>query len=141
MILLTRIGVDTAYATHVMPSMLILGFGLGCTFVPLGNIALVGVDEHDAGAASAVVNASQQVGGSLGTALLNTVAITAATSYFTDHATAGDPQGTQLEAMVHGYVTAFWWGSALLVAAAVIVAVFIKASKDDVPEEGAVHMG
>ena len=53
--------------------------------MPLGNIALVGVDEHDAGAASAVVNASQQVGGSLGTALLNTVAITAATSYFTDH--------------------------------------------------------
>ncbi|MEV4511994.1 MFS transporter [Dactylosporangium sp. NPDC049525] len=143
MILLTRIGVDTSYATHVLPSMLILGFGLGCTFVPLGNIALVGVDEHDAGAASAVVNASQQVGGSLGTALLNTVAITAATSYFTDHPpTAPDKaQATQLESMVHGYVTAFWWGSALLVVAAVIVIVFIKAGKDDVPAEGAVHMG
>ncbi|MEV4137666.1 hypothetical protein AB0J72_36525 [Dactylosporangium sp. NPDC049742] len=89
-----------------------------------------------------VVNvALPQVGGSLGTALLNTVAITAATSYFTDHAPAGNPQGTQLEAMVHGYVTAFWWGSALLVAAAVIVAVFIKAGKDDIPAEGAVHMG
>jgi EmrB/QacA subfamily drug resistance transporter len=141
MILLTRIGVDTSYATHVLPSMLILGFGLGCTFVPLGNIALVGVDEHDAGAASAVVNASQQVGGSLGTALLNTVAITAATSYFKDHAQSPNPQATQLESMVHGYVTAFWWGSALLVVAAVIVIVFVKAGKDDVPAEGAVHMG
>ena len=53
--------------------------------MPLANLALVGVAEHDAGAASAMVNATQQVGGSLGTALLNTIAITAATSYFKDH--------------------------------------------------------
>ncbi|MDG6109321.1 MFS transporter [Dactylosporangium aurantiacum] len=141
MILLTRIGVDTSYATHVLPAMLILGFGLGCTFVPLGNIALVGVDEHDAGAASAVVNASQQVGGSLGTALLNTVAITAATSYFTDHqARAADPR-LRLESMVDGYVTAFWWGSVLLAVAAVVVILLVRAGKDDVPAEGAVHLG
>jgi len=146
MILLTRIGVDTGYWSHVAPAMVILGFGLGCTFVPLGNIALVGVDPHDAGAASAVVNASQQVGGSLGTALLNTVAITAASSYFAAHPPAGrDPGAAKAalgESMVHGYVTAFWWGSALLVVAAVVVIVFIKASKSDVPAEGAaVHIG
>src|SRR4029077_9861639 len=64
MLLLTRIGVDTGYASHVLPGLLLLGFGLGFLFVPLGNVALVGVDPHDAGAASAVVNASQQVGGS-----------------------------------------------------------------------------
>ncbi|MGI5244286.1 MFS transporter [Dactylosporangium sp. CA-139066] len=146
MILMTRIGVDTSYATTVLPALLILGFGLGCTFVPLGNIALVGVDEHDAGAASAVVNASQQVGGSLGTALLNTVAITAATAYGRDHLPrTPDPKAMDLlraESMVHGYVTAFWWGSALLAVAAVVVFVFVRASKRDVPADGAaVHMG
>ncbi|GAA2353808.1 DHA2 family efflux MFS transporter permease subunit [Dactylosporangium salmoneum] len=147
MILLTRIGVDTAYSTTVLPSLLILGFGLGCTFVPLGNIALIGVDEHDAGAASAVVNASQQVGGSLGTALLNTVAITAATAYGRDHlprTPSSDAMNLlKAQSMVHGYVTAFWWGSALLVVAAIVVIIFIRASKKDLPAEGgaAVHVG
>jgi EmrB/QacA subfamily drug resistance transporter len=133
MLILTRIGVDTSYLTHVFPAEVILGVGLGCTFVPLGNIALVGVSEHDAGAASAVVNASQQVGGSLGTALLNTVAISAASAYLPKHAAVDGPLAG-VHAQVTGYVHAFAWGSGLLVLAAVVVLVFIRAGRPDVPD-------
>ena len=81
MLWLAQIGVQTSYWTHVLPPMFVMGAGLGLVFVPLGNVALVGVGDHDAGAASAVVNASQQVGASLGTALLNTIATTATAGY------------------------------------------------------------
>src|SRR3712207_9534187 len=57
------------------PGQLLLGLGLGFTFVPLANLALVGAGEHDAGAASAMLNATQQVGASVGTALLATLSV------------------------------------------------------------------
>jgi EmrB/QacA subfamily drug resistance transporter len=140
MLLLTRIGVDTAFASHVLPGLLLLGFGLGFLFVPLGNVALVGVDPHDAGAASAVVNASQQVGGSLGVALLNTIAISAGTAYLEAHPPT-DAVG-QAKGLVHGFQVGFGWGAALLFVGAVIVAVFIRARRDELNSEGgAVHIG
>ena len=55
--------------------------GMALVFIPLTSTSLHGVSNHDTGVASAMINTSQQVGGSLGTALLNTVAATAATSY------------------------------------------------------------
>ena len=74
MLWLTQIGVDTAYVTHVLPSEIIMSIGMGFVFVPLASTALIGVGNHDAGVASALVNTTQQIGGSLGTALLNTIA-------------------------------------------------------------------
>ena len=74
MILLTRVGVDTAYASHVLPSLLVMGVGLGLVFAPAMATATAGVARADAGVASAMVNTSQQVGGSIGTALLSTLA-------------------------------------------------------------------
>ena len=74
MLWLTQIGVDTAYVTHVLPSEIIMSVGMGFVFVPLSSTALIGVGNHDAGVASALVNTTQQIGGSLGTALLNTIA-------------------------------------------------------------------
>jgi Na+/melibiose symporter-like transporter len=135
MVYLTQIGVDTSYVTHVLLAEIILGVGLGCTFVPLGNIALVGVSEHDAGAASAVVNASQQVGGSLGTALLNTVAISAASAYLPKHAAIDGPLAA-VHAQVSSYVHAYAWGSGLLILAAIVVLVFIDARTSDLPTDG-----
>jgi EmrB/QacA subfamily drug resistance transporter len=129
MLALTRIGVHTSYATHVLPAEVILGLGLGLTFVPLANVALVGVPDHDAGAASATLNATQQVGGSLGIALLNTIYTTAVAAYIAGNGVSG-PDGT-LPALVHGYATAFAWGAGLLGMSAVVIAVMLRVHKED----------
>ncbi|MEV0273890.1 MFS transporter [Hamadaea sp. NPDC050747] len=136
---LTQIGVDTAYVSHVLPAQILLGLGLGAIFVPLSSLALIGVAEHDAGAASATLNATQQVGASLGTALLNTLFVSAVTAYLTDHA-AGvvlRPQQTQAEAAVHGYTVAFLWAAIILGVATVVMATVVKAHKSDLPVHGA----
>ena len=77
---LTSIGVDTAYATHVLPGILLMGAGMGLVFSAAMATATFGVDPSDAGVASAMVNTMQQVGGSIGTALLSTLAASAVTA-------------------------------------------------------------
>jgi hypothetical protein len=104
MVLLTRIGVDTAYATHVLPSLVLIGVGFGMTVAPSFAIATA-VSPQDSGVASGMVNVSQQIGGSIGTALLSTLAASAATSFVTDRGPAPD---VLRQAAVHGYTTAFW---------------------------------
>jgi EmrB/QacA subfamily drug resistance transporter len=142
--LMSLLGVDTNFWQVPFPAELLLGLGLGFTFVPLSNLALVGVGVHDAGAASAVLNATQQVGASIGTALLATLSVGAITNYFTDAVTHGnnpaDPT-VGLEAQVAGYTTAFTWASVLLVLGALVAAVLIKATKEDLPDEAVVHAG
>ena len=111
----TQIGVHTSFAAHVLPAEILTSFGLGFAFVSFSSTALVGVGDHDAGVASALVNATQQVGGALGTALLNTVAATATASYLTiHHGPAFVPAGA-----VHGYATGFVYSAAILAAAGV----------------------
>ena len=81
MLLLTQIDADTSYWTHVLPAEILMSVGLAGVFIPASSTALVGVGHHDAGVASAVLNTSQQIGGSLGTALLNTLFAGAVTGY------------------------------------------------------------
>ena len=69
---LTQLSADSSYLTHIVPSELLISLGMGQVFVPLSSTALLGVPNHDAGVASALVNTMQQVGGSLGIAFLNT---------------------------------------------------------------------
>ncbi|MFC4021545.1 DHA2 family efflux MFS transporter permease subunit [Micromonospora sp. GCM10011542] len=138
MLVLTQIDVDTSFLTHLLPAQVILGMGLGFTFVPLSSLALVGVPEHDAGAASATLNATQQIGGSLGTALLNTFYTSAVAAYLTSR--VPDP-ATQVQALVHGYRVAFAWGAALILLAGLATLVLVKVRKEDVPAGNAVHMG
>ncbi len=88
MYLLTNIGVDTSYVSHVMPALLLLGAGLGLVFAPGFSLATLGVRAEDSGVASAMVNTAQQVGGSVGTALLNTIAASAGAAWATAHAAA-----------------------------------------------------
>jgi EmrB/QacA subfamily drug resistance transporter len=109
MALLTRIGVDTAYATHVLPSLILIGVGFGLTVAPSFAIATA-VPAHDTGVASGMVNTSQQIGGSIGTALLSTLAATAATHFITDRGPAPE---VFRQAAVHGYSTAFWWAAGI----------------------------
>jgi EmrB/QacA subfamily drug resistance transporter len=134
---LTQIGIDTSYWTHVLPAQILLGLGLGSIFVPLSSLALLGVGDHDAGAASATLNATQQVGGSLGTALLNTFFVSAVTAYLTEHAATVLQPRLQAEAAVRGYTVAFFWAAVLLAIAMVIMAVVVKARRSDLPVQGA----
>jgi EmrB/QacA subfamily drug resistance transporter len=133
LLLLTQIGVHTRFVTHVLPAELLLGLGLGFIFVPLSNLALVGVPDHDAGAASATLNATQQVGGSLGTALFNTFFTTALAAYMVDHMRPGVNQSEVVaEAQVHGYTVAFFWAAVCLAIATVIMAWLVTARKSDI---------
>jgi EmrB/QacA subfamily drug resistance transporter len=136
MIMLRFIAVDTSFWTHLMPAQVLLGLGLGFTFVPLSSLALVGVPDHDAGAASAALNATQQVGASLGTALLNTIATSAITAYLIGH--VPPTQQTPLLAQVNGYSHAFTWAAVMILLSAVISATFIKVHKEDLPTGDAV---
>ena len=85
MFLLTRLGVDSTYAADILPALLPLGLGMGLIFAPSMSAATAGVATSDAGVASAMVNTTQQVGGAVGTALLNTLFAAAITNYVATH--------------------------------------------------------
>src|SRR4029079_10184237 len=69
---LSTISADSSYAGHLLPSLLVMAFGIGCIFVPLTTVAVAGVAPHEAGLASALLNVGQQVGGSIGLSVLTT---------------------------------------------------------------------
>ncbi|CAM5541192.1 Transmembrane efflux protein OS=Streptomyces griseus OX=1911 GN=qacA_11 PE=4 SV=1 [Streptomyces griseus subsp. griseus] len=97
MLLLTQLDLNTSYAAVILPGMLLLGLGMGTAFMPAMSLATHGIEPRDAGVASAMVNTSQQVGGAIGTALLNTIAASATTAYVADHAArATDPRLLEL---------------------------------------------
>ena len=131
---LTQISTTTSYLSHVLPAEILMSVGLAAVFIPAASTALVGVGSHDAGVASALLNTTQQVGGSLGTALLNTLYASAVTGYLTANATSPqDIPRLQFNAFVHGYHVAFFWGAVLLLAGLITTTVFINARKDDIP--------
>ena len=106
MFLFTRLTPSSSYASNVLPGLLVLGVGMGCIFAPAFSTATLGVEGSEAGVASAMVNTSQQVGGSVGTSLLSTIFASAVASYTVSHLhTAGLADA----AAVHGYTTAFRW--------------------------------
>ena len=129
---LTRIGVHSSYTADVLPALLLTSAGLGFVMSPSMNTGTAGVAPSDAGMASAVVNTGQQVGGSIGTSLLNTVAASAAASYLAAHlsrrtAAAGRPAATLTQlAQVHSYTTAFWWAAGIFAAGSVLAALLFR---------------
>ncbi|MFJ6216028.1 MFS transporter [Streptomyces sp. NPDC092296] len=126
MLILTQLKVDSSYAGLVLPAQILLGLGMGTAFMPAMSLATHGVQPRDAGVASAMVNTSQQVGGSIGTALLNTVAASATTSWLVAH--GGNPKLVN-EAAVHGYATAIWWAVGILAAAATLALTMINTGR------------
>jgi MFS family permease len=122
MFLFTRLTPGSSYAADVLPGMLVLGVGMGCIFAPTFSTATLGVEGSEAGVASAMVNTSQQVGGSVGTSLLSTIFASAVTSYATDHPHTA---GLANAAAVHGYTTAFWWGVGILALAFLLATVIL----------------
>jgi len=126
MVWLTRIGVHTGYPATVLGPLLVSGAGIGISMPPSMNAGTYGVAPNDAGVASASLNVGQQLGGSVGTALLNTIATSAAAAYATSHltpalsASATARVALQAAAAVHGYTTGFWWTAAFFAGGAII---------------------
>jgi EmrB/QacA subfamily drug resistance transporter len=121
--LLARVGVNADYPGQVLPSLIILGLGLGLIFATSTSIATQGVATADTGVASALVSTSQQVGGSIGVAVLNTLGTTAGERYFHSHAPTAL---TLAQATVHGYTTVFWCAAAIFVFGAVITGALLR---------------
>ncbi len=139
MLYLTRLGVHSTYATSILPSLLVMGMGFGLIFAPAMATATLGVGESDSGVASAMVNANQQVGGSVGVALLSTVASSAASGFVG----AAHPTAQLLAAAtVHGYTTAFAWSAGMFAFGALAAAVMFRARRgatEDLPETATVQ--
>jgi hypothetical protein len=127
MFLLTGLTDHSSYTSEVMPATMVAGLGMGMIFASAMSLATLGVAADDAGVGSAAVNTAQQVGGSIGTALLNTIAATAATSYVASHVTASGVSATVLrQAAVHSYVVAFWWSAAIFAGGALVSALLLR---------------
>jgi len=129
MLWLTQIGVDTSYVLHVLPAEIAMSLGLGFAFVPLSSTALLGAGDHDAGVASALLNASQQIGGSLGTAVLNTIFATAVAGYLTVH---GVGKGSTTQATIHGYTVGFFVAAGAIFTASIVSLLLIKAKRSEI---------
>ena len=115
--LFAQLGLHSSYAANLLPGQILAGTGLGLVFAPATDFAIRGVKPGDAGVASGLVNATNQVGGSLGLALLSTLAATA-----TAHYLAGKQPSPSVmaHAAVHGYTTGFWWAAGFFAAGALI---------------------
>jgi predicted MFS family arabinose efflux permease len=109
MVLFTRLTPNSDYWGHVLPGLVVTGLGLGLILAPAIASATAEIEPRDAGAASAMVNTTQQIGASFGTALLNTIAVTVTTRALS-HA-KGTLALAQRDATVHGYSVAFWWSA------------------------------
>ena len=145
MLLLTQLEPTSAYVSDILPALMVLSLGMGLVFVPISATALFGVSNHDAGVASAVLNTAQQIGGALGTAFLNTIAVTATANYFVDNMIdPADPAnaGAMPVALTEGFTTAFTWSAGFMILGALIWVFMINANKDTLGANDApVHVG
>ncbi len=121
-LLAEELGLRTSYPGQILPALLLVGAGLGVVFGCALNTATYGTGAADAGVAAALVNTNQQVGGSIGTALLNTLAASALTSYVLAH---GRGPLVLAQAAVHSYIVGFWVSAAILAGSAVVCALVL----------------
>jgi EmrB/QacA subfamily drug resistance transporter len=117
MAILSQLRADSDYLTLLLPAEVLLGLGIAGVMVPAASLATGRVDPRDAGIASATLNSAQQIGASLGTAVLNTMAASVTAAYLAANASA-----PRADALVHGYAAAATWGALLLMAGAAIAA-------------------
>jgi EmrB/QacA subfamily drug resistance transporter len=122
--LLTQLTPDSSYASHVLPAEILLGLGLGLALVPCISTATNNAEPRDVGITSATTNSSQQIGASIGTALLNTIAAIETSAYLRSHS-RGPNLGAQ--ATVHGFAIASAWAAGSLLVGAVVGGILITA--------------
>jgi len=129
---LTRIGVHSGYVESVLGPLMVAGLGFGFTVAPSMNTGTYGVAPQDAGVASATLNTGQQIGGSIGTSLLNTIFASTVAGYLASHLSPatlvhGHPAPSLVDqALVHGYTTGFWWAAGIFAAGAVICGTLLR---------------
>jgi EmrB/QacA subfamily drug resistance transporter len=140
MVWLTPLDMSSTYAANVLPPLLVIGLGIGLVFAPSMSLATAGVHAEDAGVASALVNTMQQIGGSIGTPLFNTLAASAATSYLVGKDATS--KLVQAQAQLEAYSTAYWWAAGLFAGGAVITAILFRPGvpQTDPDAAAAVHM-
>ena len=122
---LARLDVSSTFVLGVLPSLVVMSVGLGLFFVPASVVALSGVAPGDAGVASAMLNTTQQVGGALGPALLNTLYVSAVSGFLVSDR-AGGAVADRLEAALSGYQTAFIVAGVLFVLALVVIVLLVR---------------
>ncbi len=132
LLLLTRLEVDSSYWVHVFPSLVLTGVGFGLIFAPAIAGAAAGVAPKDSGVASAMVNTSQQVGGSIGASLLSTIFASALAGYLADNEGV-DP----MVATVHGYTVAFFVAAGIFAVGAVVSYALLLPGVPEPASEGA----
>jgi EmrB/QacA subfamily drug resistance transporter len=125
MVLFAQLKPGSDYAGDVLPGLIIIGLGMGCVFAPAFSTATLGVSGNEAGVASAMVNTSQQVGGSVGTALLSTLFASAVSSYAASHAHVAHVAEVST---IHGYTVAFWWAAGIFAVGLVVALVVLPSS-------------
>ena len=123
MVMLAQLDTSSTYTGNVLPSLILQALGMGLIFSPAFATATAGVRPTDAGVASAMVNTSQQVGGSIGTAFLSTMASSATAGFLADQ---GGGQSAAAAAAIHGFTTAFWWSAGIFALGAFVVALVIR---------------
>lgn len=135
---LSQITVDSSYLTDLLPALILVGLGVGAATAPAMQGAISGVSHEDAGVASATVSTMQQIGGSIGTALLSTIAATAAANYM---------EGKELsptlaaQAAVESYSTVFWWAAGIFAIGAVLAGTVTRSGVLPAAPEGTVVVG
>jgi EmrB/QacA subfamily drug resistance transporter len=120
---LTRLGLQSTYAAHVLPPLLVIGAGIGLSMPAAMSQATLGVGAGDQGVASATANTSQQIGGAISTALLNSLATGAAATYVAQH--LSNPL-VQADAALHSYSTAYSWSAGFFAVGAVVTALLFR---------------
>jgi EmrB/QacA subfamily drug resistance transporter len=134
MVLFTRLDAGSTYAADVLPGLLVIGVGLGLVFAPAQTAATAGVGAADAGVASAMINTAQQIGGSIGTALLSTFAATSASNVLAGRAPT---PALAAQAALASYHTVFWWSAGFLLLCAALSAVLFRSGPLQVDPDAA----
>ncbi|NRQ48695.1 MFS transporter [Aeromicrobium stalagmiti] len=134
MVLFAQLEVDSSYAAHILPGLIITGLGIGLSMAPAFSAATSGVDAEHAGVASASVNTFQQIGGSIGTAVLSAFAATATTDYLAGRSAS---ELNQQLAAVHGYTTVFWWAAGIFLVGAILCGALFRSGPVEVDPDAA----
>ncbi len=134
---LGELDVDATYRHDILGPIVLLGIGMGMAFSPAVATATSGVAARDAGVASAMVNTSQQIGGTVGTAALSTIFTTALARYIDDH--RPPTPGVAAAGAIHGYTVAFHIAGALFLTGAILTALILRSGRlpsDAAPSRG-----
>jgi EmrB/QacA subfamily drug resistance transporter len=144
MVLFTKLTPNADYFSNVLPGLVVTGLGLGLIFAPAIASATAGVRPSDVGAASALVNTTQQIGGSMGVALLNTIAVSvtarangvpvALTTHFSRKVAV---HHAEVLATLHGYAVAFWWAAVFFGVGAILTLGLLESGVPDHDEQRA----